>query len=966
MSAPEDSSMQGRGCQAVERQPTLYNRPGLPSLAYRIGTHGSFLRRMLSRLRVQTVPPGQPSGARPLAGLTTRASDDPAIGLLDACAMLADVLTFYQERIANEAYLRTAAERRSVLELARAIGYELKPGVAAGAYLAFTVDEAPGSPGEVTVPLGTKVQSVPGQGQLPQTFETSAAITARAAWNALRPRLTRPQELAICDAGDWKLYLLGISAGFPAGTPTFDAGSFYPLDPATPLPGGPVQAVEVKQLYLEGTSTNLKAGDLLLLAGKKPDSSIKTLALSIKRVEADMVLQRTRVDLEEEPKPPLFQALTPTFAYFTLQVQPFTGNVIQSRVVGQSWQEQHLVAFAAVQGWSVQNLFQSINVQPPPKLPPADAGAFALRAKLGMFGHNAPNYYSLPESLRANPYKYPWDANTGWDIWHDSLTNLYYAGADVYVERTLSGALDKTWLVLEKSAGQRSVYRIESASDVSLTGFALSAKATGLKLRTVTGEALENDATDKPTDFQVRKTTAYAQSERLELAALPIEQAIEAGGNSLQLDRMVAGFEKGQTLVLSGELVDPRGVAASEALVLSDIVHSGGYTTLHFEERLRHSYQRKTVTLNANVAWATHGETVTEILGSGDGMQAHQRFTLRKPPLTYVPAATTSGAESTLQVRVNDLLWEEAPRFTGLDAASENYLVRLDDDGKAHVLFGNGEAGARLPSGAANVVATYRSGIGVTGMVEAGKLTLLQSRPLGIRGVTNPLAASGAEDPETRDGARSNAPLSVLTLERIVSLRDFEDFARAYAGIGKAQAVALWKDQARPVHITVAAAAGSAASASALTTHLADADLCKRLAEAIAKAADPAQHFVVDTYQPLFFNVKAKVKVQARYVRATVLAAVETALKKAFAFEQRGFGQPVTAAEVVTVIHSVAGVLATDLDQIYRYEEGQPPPAPDEHISPPLLQAAQVRQPGDRAQLLLINPGGIRLEEMTS
>ena len=59
-----------------------------------------------------------------------RDDDDFSIALLDAWATVADVLTFYQERIANEAYLRTATERLSVLELARLIGYQLRPGVA--------------------------------------------------------------------------------------------------------------------------------------------------------------------------------------------------------------------------------------------------------------------------------------------------------------------------------------------------------------------------------------------------------------------------------------------------------------------------------------------------------------------------------------------------------------------------------------------------------------------------------------------------------------------------------------------------------------------------------------------------------------------------------------------------------------------------------------------------------------------
>ena len=54
------------------------------------------------------------------------------------------MLTFYQERIANEGYLRTATERRSVLELARLVGYQLAARrVAASVYLAYTLARAP-------------------------------------------------------------------------------------------------------------------------------------------------------------------------------------------------------------------------------------------------------------------------------------------------------------------------------------------------------------------------------------------------------------------------------------------------------------------------------------------------------------------------------------------------------------------------------------------------------------------------------------------------------------------------------------------------------------------------------------------------------------------------------------------------------------------------------------------------------
>ena len=134
--------------------------------------------------------------------------------MLDAWATVADVLTFYQERIANESYLRTATERLSVLELARLIGYELRPGVAASTYLAFTLEEAPGALGQALslgndgaeshpnrrlrsrLHRGTKVQSIPGPGEQAQTFETVEQIEARAEWNAIKPRLTQPQVLS--------------------------------------------------------------------------------------------------------------------------------------------------------------------------------------------------------------------------------------------------------------------------------------------------------------------------------------------------------------------------------------------------------------------------------------------------------------------------------------------------------------------------------------------------------------------------------------------------------------------------------------------------------------------------------------------------------------------------------------------------------------------------------------------------
>ena len=135
---------------------------------------------------------------------------------------MADVLTFYQERIANESYLRTATERRSLLELARLIGYELRPGVAASTLLAFTMDDTPGAPLETTVDIGTKVQSVPGPDEKPQTFETVEKITARVAWNAIKPQMT---QTFVPQFGDTHVYLKGTATNLKPGDAILFVGS---------------------------------------------------------------------------------------------------------------------------------------------------------------------------------------------------------------------------------------------------------------------------------------------------------------------------------------------------------------------------------------------------------------------------------------------------------------------------------------------------------------------------------------------------------------------------------------------------------------------------------------------------------------------------------------------------------------------------------------------------------------------
>lgn len=208
----------------------IYNRPGLALINYRIGTHGSFLETMTARLTgyflENTDNTGNVQKKYPLQGLSTRKVDDPAIAILDAWATVADVLTFYQERIASEGYLRTATERRSILEMAGLVGYKPRPGVSASVFLAFTLDENFNEP--VVIPSTSRVQSMPGPDEFAQTFETSEDLTARAQWNNLKPRVSRPQTKASIDESQ-RLYLKGLNTNLKLNDPLLiGVGDFEP------------------------------------------------------------------------------------------------------------------------------------------------------------------------------------------------------------------------------------------------------------------------------------------------------------------------------------------------------------------------------------------------------------------------------------------------------------------------------------------------------------------------------------------------------------------------------------------------------------------------------------------------------------------------------------------------------------------------------------------------------------------
>jgi predicted phage baseplate assembly protein len=352
------------------------------------------------------------------------------------------------------------------------------------------------------------------------------------------------------------------------------------------------------------------------------------------------------------------------------------------------------------------------------------------------------------------------------------------------------------------------------------------------------------------------------------------------------------------------------GVKASELVMLAEVEQRldppQPHTVLRLAQPLAYTYRRDTVTIYGNVVKATHGETRTQVLGSGNASQELQAFPLQQFPVTYLSAPTAAGAVSTLQVRVNDILWHETNSLATLESGDRQFMTQTDDAGQTTVIFGNGRQGARPPSGIENIRAVYRTGIGKAGNAKAEQISLLATRPLGVKSVINPLPATGGTDPESRDQARRNLPLALMALDRLVSVQDYADFARTYAGIGKASAVRLSDGQRQLVHLTIAGVEDSP-----IDEH---SDLYRNFQQALQDLGDPNQPVKIEPRELLLLVIAAKVQILPDYLWETVVAQIRVALLETFSFDRRDLGQPVFLSEVIRTIQQVPGVAYVDVD----------------------------------------------------
>jgi hypothetical protein len=290
----------------------------------------------------------------------------------------------------------------------------------------------------------------------------------------------------------------------------------------------------------------------------------------------------------------------------------------------------------------------------------------------------------------------------------------------------------------------------------------------------------------------------------------------------------------------------------------------------------------------------SRGKTVTgEVIGSGNAALARQSFTLSKSPLTYLPG--DGGPVSTLTVTVNQIEWHEVPSFYGQAADARVFVVtRSPDQAVTAVTFGDGINGARLPSGAGNVIASYRYGSGAASP-PPGRLTTIGQPQLNLASIQNPVPVSGGKDPQAPDDVRTAAPASVVTFGRAISATDYEQIASQAPGVNRAAASWTFDRAAQRTLVTVYVGDDPTAVASANT--------------ALADTGDPNRQIVVAVANAIELSLSCRLVMAPGQQGSAVVAAAQAAVCGLFSSGSLGVGQRLYRS-VIDAVLKVPGVTA--------------------------------------------------------
>ncbi len=293
-------------------------------------------------------------------------------------------------------------------------------------------------------------------------------------------------------------------------------------------------------------------------------------------------------------------------------------------------------------------------------------------------------------------------------------------------------------------------------------------------------------------------------------------------------------------------------------------------------------------------------------------------------------------------------------------AGATDFVVEVENSGRARLRFGDDDHGKRPDPGTA-FVADYRYGNGAAGNVGQEAIAHVVSATNGVfTTVRNPMAAAGGVEPEDIEVVRRDAPQAFRTQERAVTEADYAAAAERRPDVQRAAAKFRWTGSWHTVFVTPDRYGGIAV----------DDGFKSRLRQHLERFRMAGYDLEVNTPQFVPLDVALHVCVKDDYFRADVIEAVAQVLSSGvqpdgtlglFHPDNFSFGQPVYLSRIVAAAQAVEGVDAVRSDSFQRLVDPGPTSLADKVIPIGELEIAELaNDPSfpERGRLTLVGGGG--------
>jgi hypothetical protein len=252
------------------------------------------------------------------------------------------------------------------------------------------------------------------------------------------------------------------------------------------------------------------------------------------------------------------------------------------------------------------------------------------------------------------------------------------------------------------------------------------------------------------------------------------------------------------------------------------------------------------------------------------------------------------------------------------------FVVEIDNDGIAHLRFGDGELGFQPPAGM-TFSATYRVGNGVSGNVGAETISCLVLDKTSGASITvrNPLSAQGGTDAELMAEAKLFAPSALRDpkeIQRAIIADDYALIAKRSPKIQNAAAALVWTGSWYEADVAVDPHNSETADTALLCEIARDLRQFRRMGHDLRVLAA--------RYVPL--DLKLEVCALPGYLRAHVKAALLDVFSNRvlpggqlgfFQPENLTFGEGVFLGRIIAKAQAVAGVECVTVTRFHRLFE---------------------------------------------